>query len=126
MATGQVREEQAASHEPVPGRAGCPQPAAPRAPGTARPTRKGSFLGPVLGDLVICLDEARRQARVFGTTWQAEVVRYLVHGLLHLGGHDDLEASTRRRMKRVEDRIVRRLAAGFDFKRLGKGASVPA
>jgi probable rRNA maturation factor len=80
----------------------------------------------VQGDLVICLDEARRQARVFGTTWQAEVVRYLVHGLLHLRGHDDLEPDARRRMKRVEDRIVRRLAAGFDFKRLGKGANVRA
>ena len=78
------------------------------------------------GDIFICLEEARRQARTFGTTWQAEVVRYLVHGLLHLCGHDDLEAGARRRMKRVEDRMVRRLTAGFDFKRLGKGANVPA
>jgi len=80
----------------------------------------------VHGDLVICLDEARRQAQVFGMTWQAEVVRYLVHGLLHLCGHDDREPDARRRMKRVEDRIVRRLAAGFAFKRLGRGPIVSA
>ena len=78
------------------------------------------------GDIFICLEEARRQARAFGTTWQADVVRYLVHGLLHLSGHDDLEAGARRRMKRVEDRIVRRLVAGFAFKRLGRGPIVSA
>lgn len=86
--------------------------------------REGTH-GPSLhGDIFVCLDEAQRQAGLFRTTWQAEVVRYLVHGLLHLCGHDDLEAGARRRMKRVEHRIVRRLASEFDFKRLGTGASV--
>ena len=78
------------------------------------------------GDIFICLEEAGRQARVFRTTWQAEVVRYLVHGLLHLSGHDDLDPGARRRMKRVENRLVRWLAAGFAFTRLGKGATLSA
>ena len=38
MAGEQVRKEQGTLHEPAVGRAGCPQPAAPGAPGTARPT----------------------------------------------------------------------------------------
>lgn len=81
--------------------------------------------GPGLhGDIFVCLDEAQRQAGLFRTTWQAEVVRYLVHGLLHLCGHDDLEPTARRRMKRVENRIVRRLRSEFDFKRLGTSGNV--
>ena len=71
------------------------------------------------GDVFICLDEARRQARAWGTTWPAELVRYVVHGLLHLCGYDDLAPGPRRELKRVEHRLVRRLAAGFPFNRLG-------
>lgn len=70
------------------------------------------------GELFVGVSEAVRQARRFRTTWPAEVVRYLVHGLLHLAGYDDSNPAARRRMKRVEDRLVRRLAGRFDFRRL--------
>jgi probable rRNA maturation factor len=70
------------------------------------------------GDIFIGLEVARRQARAFHTSWPAETVRYLVHGLLHLCGHDDAQPAARRRMKHAEDRLVRRLAARFDFSRL--------
>ena len=41
------------------------------------------------GKSFVCLDEAVRQARRFHTTWQSELVRYVVHGVLHLLGYDD-------------------------------------
>src|SRR5580765_410553 len=41
------------------------------------------------GEILICVSEAVEQSRRFRTTWQAELVRYLVHGLLHLRGYDD-------------------------------------
>ena len=53
------------------------------------------------GELFLSLDDAVAQARVFRTTWQAELARYIVHGFLHLTGHDDRAPSDRRRMKRV-------------------------
>jgi probable rRNA maturation factor len=62
------------------------------------------------GEIFICVDVAITQAKEFGTTWQLEVVRYLVHGLLHLYGYDDLSAAPRRAMKQVENRMVRKLA----------------
>jgi probable rRNA maturation factor len=76
--------------------------------------------GPVgrSGELCLGVPEAVRQARRYRTTWPAELARYLVHGLLHLAGHDDSRAAARRRMKRVEDRLVRRLGTRFDFNRL--------
>lgn len=76
------------------------------------------------GDVFICLEEARRQARAWGTTWPAELVRYVVHGLLHLCGYDDLAPGPRRELKRVEHRLVHRLAAGFPFNRLGRAGNV--
>ncbi len=70
------------------------------------------------GELFICVDDAVAQARQFKTSWQSEVVRYLVHGLLHLLGYDDLRADLRRKMKREENRLLRRLQKRFSFTQL--------
>lgn len=67
----------------------------------------------VHGEIVICVDEAITQAREFGATPQMELVRYLVHGLLHLRGYDDRQAAKRLKMKRAEDKWVRWVAAQF-------------
>jgi probable rRNA maturation factor len=70
------------------------------------------------GELFICLDTAISQAKQFGTTGQSELVRYVVHGVLHLLGYDDLQPDLRRKMKRVENLLVRRLAARFSLAQL--------
>lgn len=67
------------------------------------------------GEVFICVDVAVTQAREFRTTWQSEVVRYIVHALLHLCGYDDLKTAARREMKRHENRLVRKLGRRFDF-----------
>jgi probable rRNA maturation factor len=70
------------------------------------------------GELFVCVDEAVSQAKNFKTSWQAETVRYVVHGVLHLLGYDDLKPDLRRKMKRAENRLVRRLAGRFLFTRI--------
>lgn len=67
---------------------------------------------PLHGELFISVDDAVTQAAAFGTSADAELVRYVIHGVLHLMGYDDLEPAARRSMKRVENRLVRRLTAG--------------
>lgn len=69
---------------------------------------QGSTRDRVCGELFICVAEAIRQARDFGTTWDQEIRRYVIHGLLHLRGFDDLEPGARRIMKREENRLVKR------------------
>ena len=64
------------------------------------------------GELFVCVDEALRQARRFRVPWEREVLRYLVHGVLHLRGYDDLTPAKRRKMKLVENRLVKRLGGG--------------
>jgi rRNA maturation RNase YbeY len=68
-------------------------------------------LDSINGELFICVDEAIRQAKRFRTTWQTELTRYIVHGVLHLIGHDDHRAADRLKMKREENRLVRKLAS---------------
>ena len=72
------------------------------------------------GEIFISLDDAVKQAREFGTTWQSELTRYLLHGLLHLHGFDDLMPSARRLMKREENRLLREAAREFPLSRLRK------
>ncbi len=68
------------------------------------------------GEIFVCVDEAVSQARRFRTTWQSELVRYVVHGVLHLLGYEDLHRRTRRKMKVAEDTLVHQLARQFDFR----------
>ena len=67
---------------------------------------------------------AVKQAKEFQSSWQSEVVRYVVHGVLHLLGYDDLQPALRRRMKREENRLVRRLAKRFALAQLARPAKM--
>jgi probable rRNA maturation factor len=80
---------------------------------------------PLMGDIFICLDEAILQAKQFRTSWQSEITRYLVHGVLHLQGWDDLEPAARRRMKSVENRLLKKLAQEFPLPALHRKDSRP-
>jgi probable rRNA maturation factor len=72
----------------------------------------------VSGEIFICAEVAERQAKEFKTTRQSEVVRYVVHGILHLAGHDDLQPMARKKMKQVEGRLVRKLSRRFALSKL--------
>lgn len=43
---------------------------------------------PVLGDVVICVPTARAEARGAGLDLDRRLTELLIHGLLHLAGHD--------------------------------------
>jgi probable rRNA maturation factor len=72
------------------------------------------------GEIFICPKVAVGQAREFRTSWQEEVVRYCVHGLLHLCGYDDVRTADRRKMKREEGRVVNELTQQFAVARLSR------
>jgi probable rRNA maturation factor len=82
----------------------------------ADPTRPGSLSG----EIFICIDEAILQARRYRTDWQAELLRYVVHGVLHLSGYDDRKVADRRRMKREEDRLLAHLIDAFALSKRAK------
>lgn len=61
---------------------------------------------PLLGDIVISLDAARRQAAAYDAPLEREIERLLIHGILHLCGHDHEKAAERREMEREERRLA--------------------
>ena len=69
--------------------------------------------GNVLGDVVISVDTAARQAAERGVTIAAEVRDLLIHGILHLLGYDhEVSANESRRMKAKERWLRRVLESG--------------
>ena len=81
--------------------------------GTGRPGEQA----PNLGDVVISLDTAARQARRKGHPLLSEVRLLLAHGLLHLLGYDHARPAQKRRM----DAVTRRLVAAA-----GRGPRTPS
>jgi probable rRNA maturation factor len=66
----------------------------------------------LLGDVVISVDTAKRQAFERGSTIGSESERLLIHGVLHLIGYDhERSAAEARRMQRRERLLARRLAS---------------
>jgi probable rRNA maturation factor len=71
--------------------------------------------GTVTGQINVCWPIARRQAARRGHAAAAELVLYVVHGLLHLLGHDDHDPRTAARMHRRENQLLGELGFGRVF-----------
>ncbi|MGA2604490.1 MAG: rRNA maturation RNase YbeY [Verrucomicrobiia bacterium] len=69
-------------------------------------------------ELIISVERAVIQARRYRTTPGRELVLYVVHGILHLHGYNDLTALQRRRMRVAERRLMSHLRNHFDLNRL--------
>lgn len=69
------------------------------------------------GEIVIGVEVALRQAAEYGEPFGREILRYFVHGLLHLAGHEDAGEDGRKAMEAAQEEMVARLwAAGLDGK----------
>jgi probable rRNA maturation factor len=60
--------------------------------------------------LCICVEAAARHAVRYHISPEAEIQRLVIHGVLHLLGYDDHSPAQRRRMRRRELQIMRRVA----------------
>ena len=67
----------------------------------------------VFADIVISVDTAKINARMFSTSLSHELCLYAIHGILHLSGYDDKTAAQK---KRMDKRAVYILAiSGINF-----------
>lgn len=69
------------------------------------------------GEIVIGAEVAKRQAEEYDEPLGREVLRYFVHGLLHLAGHEDEDEDERKTMEAAQEDMVTKLwAGGLDTK----------
>ncbi len=55
------------------------------------------------GEIYVDLDTAFERAPEFGSSYEEEVRRYVLHGVLHLMGYRDDEPETAKEMRRLEN-----------------------
>jgi probable rRNA maturation factor len=60
----------------------------------------------MLGDIVVSVDVAQRQAADYDAPLEREVQRLLIHSVLHLAGHDHMEPGERAVMEAEERRLA--------------------
>ncbi len=74
------------------------------------PTEQAEFeklAGLNLGDIVISIEQAERQAKEHGLSLENEIAQLILHGLLHLSGYD--HETDRGEMNRLELKLRTRL-----------------
>jgi probable rRNA maturation factor len=62
-----------------------------------------------LGDVVISLEQATRQAEEFGHTLEREIIYLTVHSVLHLFGYDHMTEEDKKEMREKEKTVLRSL-----------------
>ena len=61
----------------------------------------------VSGDIVISLDTVRSNAQLFGKTYEDELRRVIIHGILHLCGINDKGPGEREKMEAAENAALK-------------------
>lgn len=83
-----------------------------------RPEAQDEFLleddEPVIAEIYICPAVALEQSHSFGNSPSRELFLYAVHGLLHLGGQDDIEEEDRAQMRLAEQRVLQEVEKHID------------
>jgi len=65
-----------------------------------------------IGDILISIPRAQAQAEAAGHPFESEMQLLVVHGVLHLMGHDHAEAEEKARMWKAQAEILERLGLG--------------
>lgn len=63
----------------------------------------------MLGDVVICLDVARKQADELGHSFEREIMYLTCHSIFHLLGYDHIEDDDKKIMRSKEKEVMKNL-----------------
>lgn len=58
------------------------------------------------GEIVISAETAKSYGAEYGNDFEKEMMLYIIHGLLHLSGHEDAEPTERETMEKIQFSIL--------------------
>jgi probable rRNA maturation factor len=61
----------------------------------------------ISGDLYISIERVKDNARIFNVTKNNELLRVIIHGILHLVGYNDKREKEKRKIKAMEDMYLK-------------------
>lgn len=68
-----------------------------------------SIVKDVLGDIVISIEQVKKQAVEYGHSFERELSYMVVHGFYHLMGYDHMEEQEKKEMRQKEENILKKL-----------------
>lgn len=86
--------------------------------GANRATDVLSFDLGLCGQVIISSDMALRNSRTFKTSFEEELVLYVIHGILHLFGYDDENRIDKLKMFKKQSSIMETLCAKIDLSKV--------
>lgn len=67
----------------------------------------------ISGEIIISVEQVYKNADKYNTGAGEELTRYVIHGILHILGYDDLEKNKKMLMKEKEECLLRKIKARF-------------
>ena len=58
------------------------------------------------GEIFISLDDAKKNAKKNNVSFNTELTRLVIHGILHLKGYDDIKPADKKKMKSIENNLT--------------------
>ncbi|RPI65461.1 MAG: rRNA maturation RNase YbeY [Ignavibacteriales bacterium] len=65
-----------------------------------------NILDQIDGEIFISIEDALKNSKKYKVSLSDELVRLVIHGILHLLGYDDLITSEKKIMKRLENKLL--------------------
>lgn len=79
----------------------------------------------VSGDLFISLDSvlanSKTYRQMFAPAFKCELLRVIIHGILHLSGEDDITPFKQKKMRHAENQCLKMLLSDFDIETISAG-----
>ena len=63
----------------------------------------------ILGDIIISIEQVKKQAEEYGHSFERELAYMMVHGFYHLMGEDHIEENDKRIMREKEENVLNEL-----------------
>lgn len=60
----------------------------------------------ILGEIVVSVEEAEKNSKIYRTSFKEELALYIIHGILHLIGYKDYKARDREKMRKKEEELL--------------------
>jgi len=63
----------------------------------------------IWGEIIVSVEAALNYSEAHHCLWEEEMLRYIIHGILHLMGYDDHTPAEKRKMRRKENQLLQKI-----------------
>lgn len=60
------------------------------------------------GDIFISIEDVKENSKKYNCGFQLEILRVVIHGILHMIGYNDIKKAERIKMKKIENSLVKK------------------